>query len=309
MISRREIEAAAGRLRSHVRRTPLLTVAVGSTNVVLKLEFLQQTGSFKARGALNRLLTAPVPVGGVVAASGGNHGAAVAFAARRLGVPATIFVPEAAPAAKLARISEYGARVVRGGASYAEALDASRAFQESSGALEVHAYDDPEVLAGQGTVGLELATDAPHVSHVLVAVGGGGLIGGIASWYAGRGVEVIGVEPELCPAWHAARQAGKPVPVQVGGVAVDSLGARQVGGLMFAAAMEAGVGSVLVSDSAIIEAQRWLWAELRVMAEPGGATALAALLSGAWRAPAGATPAIILCGANVDPAAMASPAG
>lgn len=304
MVNRDDIEAASARLRGHARRTPNITVVIGGIRTVLKLEFLQHTGTFKARGALSRLLSGTVPPAGVVAASGGNHGAAVAYAARELGVQATIFVPELTPAAKLGRIAGYGASVVREGATFAEALDASRVFQRSSGAMEVHAYDDPLVVAGQGTVGLELAGDAPEVSHVLVAVGGGGLIGGISGWYGKRGAEVIGVEPELCPAWHAARDAGGPVPVAVGGVAVDSLGARQVGQVMFAVASAHGVQSVLVTEAAITEAQRWLWTELRIVSEPGGAVALAALLSGAWQPPAGATPAVILCGANTDLAAV-----
>ena len=282
-----------------------MTASIAGAPIAMKLEFLQYTGSFKARGAFNRMVSADLPQAGVVAASGGNHGAAVAFAARKLGVPASIYVPAPTPHAKLARIAAYGARVVPGGAAYAEALEASRRFQAESGAMEVHAYDDAAVLAGQGTVGLEFEADAPGLTHVLVAVGGGGLIGGIASWYSGRGAKVVGIEPETCPTWHAARQAGRPVPVSVSGLAADSLGARQVGKLMFEVAMANAVEAVLVTDAAIAAAQAYLWSELRIVAEPGGAAALAALLSGTWVAPPGARVGIVLCGANTDPAMVA----
>lgn len=302
MLTQLEIDEAAARLRPHVRRTPVITARAGTIEIAFKLEFLQHSGSFKARGAFNRLLTATPRPAGVVAASGGNHGAAVAYAARELGIEATIFVPEPTPAAKLARIAEYGAEVVRQGTAYADALEASRVFQATSGALEVHAYDDAAVLAGQGTVGREFAEDAPGLTHVLVAVGGGGLIGGIAAWYAGTGTTVVGVEPETCAAWHAAKQAGAPTPVPVSGLAADSLGARQVGVLMFGIALASGVESVLVTDPDIAAAQHHLWSELRIVAEPGGAAALAALLSGAWTPPPGARVGVLLCGANTDPA-------
>ena len=215
--------------------------------VTLKLELLQHAGSFKPRGAFNRLLSASVPAAGVIAASGGNHGAAVAYAARALGARAEIFVPAPTPATKVARIASYGARVVQAGATYADALAASRDRQAETGALEVHAYDHPDVLAGQGTVGREFEQDAPELTHVLVATGGGGLIGGIAAWYAGS-AQVVSVEPEGCPTLHDALRAGHPVEAPVGGLAADSLGARQVGGLMFpiaqahVAACRAGAG-------------------------------------------------------------------
>jgi threonine dehydratase len=272
--------------------------------VALKLELLQHAGSFKPRGAFNRLLSALVPPNGVIAASGGNHGAAVAYAARCLGVTAEIFVPAGTPAAKVARIASYGARVVQGGATYAEALLASRERQAETEALEVHAYDHPDVLAGQGTVGREFEQDAPDLTHVLVATGGGGLIGGIAAWYAGS-VQVIGVEPEGCPALHDALRAGQPVGSPVGGLAADSLGARQVGALMFPIARRFVSQAVLVTDEAILAAQRLLWDQFRLVAEPGGATAAAALLSGRFVPPVGARVGVVICGGNTDPAKVA----
>jgi threonine dehydratase len=275
--------------------------------MTLKLELLQHAGSFKPRGAFNRLLSAgAVPDAGVIAASGGNHGAAVAYAARALGVPAEIFVPSLTPAMKVARIAGYGARVVQVGAAYAEALAASRLRQNETGALEVHAYDHPDVLAGQGTVGREFEKDAPELTHVLVATGGGGLIGGIAAWYAGS-VQVISVEPEGCPALHEALRSGRPVAAPVGGLAADSLGARQVGGLMFPIAQAYVAASVLVPDAAIAAAQRLIWDRLRLVAEPGGATALAALLCGAFVPPEGASVGVLVCGSNTDPAKVAEP--
>jgi threonine dehydratase len=301
------IEAAARRIAPHVRHTPVLCLEGDSHGfsqpVTLKFEYLQHTGSFKPRGAFNRLLQEAIPKAGVIAASGGNHGAAVAYAAQALGVPATIFVPDATPAAKLLRIAAYGAQVIRGGAFYADALAASEVRQKATGALAVHAYDHPAVLAGQGTVGLEFEADAPALTHVLVAVGGGGLIGGIAAWYAGRAA-VIGVEPETCPTLHAALDAGAPVAVAVGGLAADSLGAARIGTFGFGVARRFDVPSVLVTDDAIRDAQHWLWERLRIAVEPGGATALAALLSGAFVPPDGARIGIVLCGANVDLATM-----
>jgi threonine dehydratase len=310
MATRSEIEAAAMRLCRHVRRTPLLPLNHDELNatVSFKLEYLQHSGSFKARGAFNRLLTLEIPEAGVAAASGGNHGAAVAYAAHELGMAATIFVPAPTPAAKVDRIRAYGATVVQGGTAFAEALAACQSHQARTGAVGVHAYDDRAVLAGQGTVGLEFAADAPDLTHVLVAVGGGGLVGGIASWFEGSATEVVGVEPAACPTLHAALAAGRPVPVDVSGVAVDSLGARVAGALMLDVALRTGLRSVLVGDDAIRAAQAWLWERLRIVSEPGGATALAALLDGVWRPPAGARVGVLLCGANTDPAAiMAGP--
>jgi threonine dehydratase len=277
--------------------------------VTLKLELLQHAGSFKPRGAFNRLLSAAIPSEGVIAASGGNHGAAVAYAARTLGVTAEIFVPAATPATKIARIASYGARVVRIGETYAEALVASRQRQAETGALEIHAYDHPDILAGQGTVAREFEQDAPDLTHILVATGGGGLIGGIAAWYAARVegamVEVISVEPENCPGLHDALRAGHPVPAAVGGLAADSLGARQVGALMFPIAQRFISHTVLVPDESIAAAQRLLWDRFRLVAEPGGATATAALLSGRFQPPPGARVGVLVCGANTDPANFA----
>lgn len=308
-IDRNAILAAAERIAPHVRRTPLLRLAAGDLglphDVVLKLELLQASGSFKPRGAFNRMLSARLPAAGVIAASGGNHGAAVAYAARALGVPAEIFVPELTGAAKRARIEGYGARLVVGGAAYDEARAASEARAAETGALMVHAYDQAEVLAGQGTVALEFQADAPELTHVLVATGGGGLIGGMAAWYAGSGTQVVSVEPEGCPTLATALREGRPVPAPVGGVAADSLGARQVGALMFEVARRHVAEAVLVPDPVIRAAQRLLWDAARVVAEPGGATALAALLCGAWVAPAGARVGVLVCGGNCDPGSVA----
>ncbi|WP_439599421.1 serine/threonine dehydratase [Falsiroseomonas sp.] len=301
-----EIEAAAGRIARFIRRTPVLRLEGGDLGLeiplILKLELLQASGSFKPRGAFNRMLSVPVPEAGVVTASGGNHGAAVAYAARALGHRAEVFCPVATPAAKTSRIESYGATLHRVGAAYDEARIASEAHAQKTGALLVHAYDQPEILAGQGTVGLELWQDAPEATHVLVATGGGGLIGGIAAWYAGRGTQVISVEPEGCPALHHALAAGQPLPAPVGGLAADSLGARQIGALSFAVARDHVAQAVLVPDAAIAEAQRRLFSALRLVAEPGGAAALAALVSGAFQPPPGAKVAVILCGSNTDPA-------
>jgi len=306
MIDRNSISAAASRITAYVRHTPVILADLagsGESPVALKLELLQHAGSFKPRGAFNRLLSADVPAAGVIAASGGNHGAAVAYAARALGITAEVFVPAATPAAKLARIASYGARVVQGGETYAEALTASRERQAETGALEIHAYDHADVLAGQGTVGREFEQAAPDLTHILVATGGGGLIGGIAAWYAGS-AQVISVEPQGCPALHDALRAGQPVAAPVGGLAADSLGARQVGALMFPIAQRFVSAAVLVPDEAILAAQRLLWDRLRLVAEPGGATAAAALLCGRFQPPAGSRVGIVVCGANTDPAKL-----
>lgn len=305
MLTRSDIAAAASRIAPHIRHTPVMrdsgaTLGLGYP-VVLKLELLQHAGSFKPRGAFNRLLSGTIPPAGVVAASGGNHGAAVAYAARSLGIAAEIFVPTLTPAAKVARIASYGARVSQVGETYADSLAASRARQAESGALEVHAYDHPDVLAGQGTVGREFELDAPELTHVLVATGGGGLIGGVAAWYAG-GAAVVSVEPEGCPTLHTALREGRPVDAPVGGLAADSLGARRVGCEMFPLAQRFVSAAVLVPDAAIREAQQRLWESFRLVAEPGGATALAALLSGRFSPPPDARVGIVVCGANTDPA-------
>jgi threonine dehydratase len=302
------IAAAAARIAPFIRETPVLRLPAGALGVpaplCLKLELLQASGSFKPRGAFNRMLAAALPPAGVIAASGGNHGAAVAYAARALQVPAEIFVPEVTGAAKRARIEAYGARLVVGGATYEEARLAAEQRAAETGALGVHAYDQAEVLAGQGTLARELAAQAPEVTHVLVATGGGGLIGGIAAWYAGSSVQVISVEPEGCPTLATALRAGRPVPAPVGGLAADSLGARQVGALMFPIAARHVAAAVLVPDAAIRAAQQRLWDGCRLLAEPGGATALAALLAGAWVPPPGARVGVIICGGNAAPGSL-----
>jgi threonine dehydratase len=265
--------------------------------LLFKLEFLQHAGSFKTRGAFNSLLSREVPAAGVVAASGGNHGAAVAYAAMKRGVPATIFVPVVASPAKIAQIRGYGARLEVGGERYADALEASERFVERSGAVPIHAYDQLATLEGQGTVGLELEEGAPSLDAMLVAVGGGGLLGGIAAWYAGR-IPVVGVEPESAPTLTRALEAGEPVDAPAGGIAADSLAPRRVGALMFPIAQRFAPRTVLVTDQAIREAQAALWKTLRIVAEPGGAAAFAALLSGRYEARPGRSIGVLLCGAN-----------
>lgn len=306
--TRHDISAAARRIAPHIRRTPVMRMGGADLGLdialILKLELLQATGSFKPRGAFNRMLSATLPPAGVATASGGNHGAAVAYAARALGVQAEVFCPTGTPATKTSRIEGYGARLYRIGAAYDEAREASEARAAGTGALIVHAYDQPEVLAGQGTVGRELEADAPEATHVLVATGGGGLIGGMAAWYTGSGVRLVSVEPEGCPGLASALRAGHPVPAPVGGLAADSLGARQVGALMFPIVRDLGVEAVLVPDDAIRAAQRLLWEAARLVAEPGGATALAALLCGAWVPPPGARVGVLVCGGNCDPASV-----
>jgi threonine dehydratase len=305
MISPNDIETASARIAAYVRVTPVIALearAFGSpAQLTLKLELMQHTGSFKPRGAFNRILSSVVPDAGVIAASGGNHGAAVAYAARQLGHVAEIFVPEPTPDVKVERLRRYGARVVLIGASYAEAYLASRERAQESGALEVHAYDQAEVLAGQGTLARELEQQTARLDTVLVAVGGGGLAGGVAAWFAGR-VKVVAVEPERCPTLYRAVEAGTPVDTEVSGFAADSLGARRIGSLMFPIAQQFMHSVVLVSDEEIRQSQRALWDSLRVLAEPGGAAALAGLRSGKYQPAAGERVAVIVCGGNTDPA-------
>ena len=306
-----DIRSAYARIKHYVRRTPVIRVSAADfgvtldTPLTLKLEFLQHSGSFKPRGAFNNLLSRTVPAAGVAAASGGNHGAAVAYAAQQLKHKATIFVPDVSSPVKIARIKSYGADARVGGARYADALERCEAFIAQSGALSVHAYDAPETIAGQGTVGLEWQEDAPELDTVLVAVGGGGLIAGIAAWH-GKTVKVVGVEPEGSRALHASLEAGRPVDVAVESVAADSLGARNTGQLVYDIA-KANVDHVaLVPDAAIVEAQRLLWDRLRVAAEPGGAAALGALISGRYKPKAGEKVGVLLCGANVELSKLAS---
>jgi threonine dehydratase len=290
-------------IRPHIRRTPTITVRAGDfgldfvADLVCKLEFLQHGGSFKVRGAFANLLTRQISPAGVVAASGGNHGVAVSFAAMRLGIPAKIFIPKVASAEKIERIRSFGADLVITGDRYADALAASEDWIATSGATPVHAYDQPETLLGQGSVALEWEEQAPGLDTVLVAVGGGGLIGGMAAWYGGR-VKVVGVEPEACPTLFNAFQAGKPVDSPAGGIAADSLAPKRVGELMFPIARRHVRQVILVSDEAIHDAQETLWRTLRVAAEPGGAAALAALLSRRYQPEPHERVGVLLCGAN-----------
>jgi len=295
------IRAAAARLAPHIRRTPILQAdgadfGLPGVRLVFKLEFLQHAGSFKSRGAFNNLLTRAIPAAGVVAASGGNHGAAVAYAAMKRGIPATIFVPSVASAAKVEQIRGYGARLEIAGERYSDALLAAERWGERSHAAAIHAYDQWETLQGQATVGLEFEEQAPALDALLVAVGGGGLAGGIAAWYAGR-TAIIGVEPEEAPTLTRALQAGRPVDAPAGGIAADSLAPKRVGELMFPIARR-HIRTVLVADEAIRDAQKALWRTLRIVAEPGGAAALAALISGAWKPRPGQSVGVLLCGAN-----------
>ena len=302
MITRQDIDSAAARISGRVRRTPVLELSPG---VWLKLELTQHTGSFKPRGMFNRVLANDVPPAGLTVASGGNAGLAVAFVGRELGHQVEVFVPEPTPHLKADRLRHYGARVTMTGQDYADALDASSKRAAETGALFVHAYDQPEVVAGQGTLAKELAEQVPDADTVLVSVGGGGLIGGIAAWYAGA-VRVIGVEPFGCPTLHAARAAGQPVDVTTEGVARDSLGARRLGTIAWEHAAAGHISdALLVDDDAIIEARRWLWQEARLATEPGTAAAMAALRSGAYKAAPGERVAVVICGANADPADLA----
>ncbi|WP_342735170.1 threonine/serine dehydratase [Bradyrhizobium sp. B117] len=301
-INRERIAATEAVIRPHIRRTPLIQADLAdfglpAAPVTFKLEMLQHSGSFKARGAFANLLLRQVPAAGVVAASGGNHGAAVAYAAQQLGIPATIFVPDITSPAKAERIGGYGAKLVIAGNRYADALAASEAHVAQTGGLAVHAYDQAETLLGQGSVALELEQDAPGIDTLLVAVGGGGLIGGIAAWCAGR-TRIVAVEPEQSPTLHAAFAAGAPVDAPAGGIAADSLAPRRVGALMFPIARSHVERVVLVSDDAIRQAQAALWSRLRLVTEPGGAAAFAALLSGRYLPAAGERIAVLVCGAN-----------
>ena len=303
--SRGEIDEARARIGPHVRRTPVLDLAPGSFGVeaplTLKLELLQVTGSFKPRGAFNRMLTADVGAAGVVAASGGNFGLAVGHAARALGHRASIFVPETSPAPKIAKVRATGAdvRVIDG--YYDDAATAAANRRDESGAVWMHPFDQPAVVAGQGTIGAEISEQVADPDTVLVAVGGGGLIAGIASWFAGAGVRVIGVEPATSRCLQAAIHAGEPVAVPVLGRAADSLGARRIGDIAFSVASAGHVDDVvLVDDDAILGAQRALWSELRMFAEPGGAAALAAVREGAYVPAETERVVVLVCGANGD---------
>jgi threonine dehydratase len=314
-IDRDDISAAYALIAPHVRRTPILETpspCAGAPPISLKLEFLQHTGSFKPRGAFFNLLTRQAPPIGCATASGGNHGAAVAYAAAKLGVKARIFVPEIAAPVKIAKIKAYGAEVVVAGGSYFDAQALCNAYVAESGALAVHPFDAPQTVAGQGTVGLEWEEDvarfgAAPLDSVLVAVGGGGLIAGVAAWFDKR-VKVVGVEPTGSCALHAALTAGRLVDVSVQSVAADSLGARSVGALNLAIARRAVDHVALVSDVAIRAAQIALWREVSIVAEPGGAAAYAALASGAYRPAPGERVGVLVCGANADLSALTAAA-
>ncbi len=286
----------------HIRRTPVISLSaadlgLGDFPLTLKLELTQHAGSFKTRGAFANLLLRPVPEVGVVAASGGNHGAAVAYAAQKLAKPAKIFVPRISSPAKIQRIRDFGADLVVGGERYPDALAASEAWRAKSGALGVHAFDQVETMLGQGTIGLELDEQAPDIDTLLIGVGGGGLIGGIAAWYASR-IRVIGVEPEAAPTLYKALEAGGPVDAEMGGIAADSLAPRRVGELVFPLARKHVERVILVTDDAIRQAQKALWAALRIVAEPGAAAALSALISGRYRPGPGERVGVLVSGGN-----------
>ena len=302
--STQRIETAYELIRTHIRRTPVIEVDAADFGLpphvlALKLELLQHGGSFKARGAFTHMLTRTMPAAGVVAASGGNHGVAVALAAQKLRVPAKIFVPTVSSQAKQEQIRRLGAELVIGGERYADALAASKQWIESSGALEVHAYDQLETLTGQGTLGLEIEHQCPQLDTLLVAVGGGGLIGGVAAWYRGR-IKLVSVEPETAPTLAKAMAAGRPVDAEAGGIAADSLAPRRVGELMFPLAKKFVSETVLVEDDAIRDAQKQLWQNLRIAAEPGGAAAFAALLSRRYLPTPGERVGVIVCGGNTS---------
>lgn len=307
MLTSSDVRSAADRIRPYVRVTPLADLDPGTfapaARVVFKLEQIQHTGSFKVRGAFNRILAAAadgaIPEAGVIAASGGNHGLAVAYAAAHSKLPAQVYVPQTAPAVKVTKLRALGADVVQVGTKYAEAYTAAAKRAADTGALLCHPYDQPEICAGQGTLGLELLEQAGEIDTILVAVGGGGLMAGVAA-AAGTRAHVIGVEPVAIPTLNAALAAGKPVDVEVSGIAADALGATRLGDIPYAVAVAAGVGSVLVEDRDIIAARGLLWDQYRLVVEHGGAAAFAALLAGAYRPRAGERIAVILCGANTD---------
>ena len=289
----------------YIRHTPVLhanshDVGLAPFPLTLKLELTQHGGSFKARGAFANLLTRPIPPSGVVAASGGNHGIAVAYAAMRLGIPAKIFVPTVSSPVKVARIRACGADVVITGDRYADALDASVRYAAESHAMAIHAFDQIETLLGQGTLARELASQVPNETTVFVAVGGGGLIGGVAAWYAGEKTRIIGVEPVGAPTLTEALKAGRPVDAPAGSIAADSLAPRRVGELMFPIAQRHVDRVLLVDDDDIVRAQEVLWDVFRLVVEPGGAAAFAAILSGQYQPSIDEHVVVVLCGANAQ---------
>lgn len=298
-----DIRAAAARIKGHVHRTPVMTshALIEGQSIELKLEHTQLTGTFKARGAFNTLLASDVPKAGIVAASGGNHGAAVGYAAQSLGVGARIFVPEMAGPSKIAVIKASGADLVVVPGVYADAFEQAKAYETETGAMQIHAYDAPLTLAGQGTVALEWEEQGLDADTVLIAVGGGGLIGGSLAWLAGRR-KVVAVEPVLAPTLHTALREGPETVVKVGGIAANALGASRIGRMCYALAASSGTQVTLVTDDAIASAQRLLWDKLRQYVEPAGAAALAALTSGAYVPEPGERVAVLMCGANPAPA-------
>ena len=301
-VNPRHISRCEQLIRPYIRRTPVIRidgadVGLEPGGLCLKLELFQHSGCFKVRGAFANLLTRKVPAAGVVAASGGNHGAAVAYAAMTLKVPAKIFVPGVCSPAKVQRIRDYGADLVIEGDRYADALAASEIWQRKTGAMPVHAFDQHETMLGQGTIGIELDEQAPEIDTLLVSVGGGGLISGIAAWYASR-IKVVGVEPFAAPTLTRALEAGHPVDAEAGGLAADSLAPRRVGDRVFPIAKRHVHRVVRVADDAIWAAQKRLWQVLRVVAEPGGAAALSALLCGAYQPGSGERVAVLICGGN-----------
>jgi threonine dehydratase len=298
-IDQNAITEAAIRIAPYIRKTPVMEVKLPgiAQPVALKLELFQHAGSFKPRGAFNNVLGASVPKAGLAAASGGNHGAAVAYAAMTLGIPARIFVPSISSPAKVARIAGYGATIVQQGAHYQEALDLCQAYVDQSDAMDIHAYNMEKTIIGQGTVGSEFEEQCPDLDTVLVAVGGGGLIAGIASWYHSR-IKIVGVEPRTCNALHAAMKAGTPTLIKPSGLAADSLGASSAGTMMFPIAQKHVAEVVLIEDEDIKSAQRFLWSQAQIISEPGGAAALAALLGGHYKPAKGERVGVIVCGAN-----------
>jgi threonine dehydratase len=298
-VTRSHISEAAARIAPYTRRTPILDLGDALSpnyRLLLKLDSLQPTGSFKVRGAFAALTVTKIAPAGVVAASGGNFGLAIAHAARTLGLTATIFVPDSSPQEKTVGIPRLGAKVIKVPGHYAEALESSREWADESGAVELHAYDHPDVVAGQGTSAREILEQVPYATSIVVAVGGGGLIGGVASWTR-HDLRLVGAEPENCPTLHEARAAGTPVDVTVGGVAVSSLGATRLGQIAWKANRWID-DAVLVSDQAILEAQAWLWETCRVLAEPAACVPLAALATGAYRPESGEIVVAMVSGAN-----------
>jgi threonine dehydratase len=291
-------------LQTPLWKLPGSALAANCAEVWLKLEHLQTGGSFKARGMLNRLLSNPIPASGVIVASGGNAGIATAAAAKELGVRCEVFVPEVSSPAKRARLAALGATVVVGGAAYSDALQACMLRQQETGALLAHAYDQPEVLTGAGTLALEIEQQGGLPDSVLVSVGGGGLIGGVATWFEQRS-RVIGLEPELAPTLYKARAAGEPVDVAVSGIAADSLGAKRIGNLAWEATQTHVRDALLLTDESIRAAQLFLWKELKLAVEPAAALPLAALHTGRYQPHSDEKVCLIICGANLDPATLA----